>query len=298
MREGRGLNHPGYAFLSFYRVLEVAFPNGRARGEWIAKRVDALSDYRAKEALDRLRAQGVSNVDGHLRDSGRCAMAHARKEPIIDPDDPDDARRLWSELPIMISLATLAIEEVFRVETRQTVYRKHLYELAGFKSILGLDIVARIARADQISQGTIIEFPSISVRLRRHEPFSPLENLSPVEIGQDRSVLFVRFQSDDGNVGIQFGLNFATERLEFDLFRDIAVRDSGTADGALAVMDAKRFLNAYFCNGELEIYDAESGALLSRKDAFIPVNMMFNHDGAKAELARWEQLAQERRKAE
>ena len=30
MREGRGLNHPAYAFLSFYRVLKVAFPNGAA----------------------------------------------------------------------------------------------------------------------------------------------------------------------------------------------------------------------------------------------------------------------------
>src|SRR5271168_522750 len=29
MREGRGLNHPAYAFLSFYRVVEVAFPDGR-----------------------------------------------------------------------------------------------------------------------------------------------------------------------------------------------------------------------------------------------------------------------------
>ena len=35
MREGRGLNHVGYAFLSFYRVLEVAFPTDEA-----AHRVD------------------------------------------------------------------------------------------------------------------------------------------------------------------------------------------------------------------------------------------------------------------
>jgi hypothetical protein len=31
MREGRGLNHVGYAFLSFYRVLETAFPNDAKR---------------------------------------------------------------------------------------------------------------------------------------------------------------------------------------------------------------------------------------------------------------------------
>ncbi len=298
MREGRGLNHPGYAFLSFYRVLEVAFPDGRARGEWITNHVDTLSDHRAKEALAKLTTQGGADIGTHLRDSGRRAMAHAREEPIIDPDDPADARRLWAELPIMTSLATLAIEEVFGVETSHTVYQKHLYELAGFKSILGPDIVASIARTEQMADGTMIDIPRINVRLRRHAPFNPLENLNPVEVGQDGSVLFTRFQSDDSNVQIRFGLNFAKERLEFDVFRDIGIQDPGTADGALAVVDVKRFQNAYFCNGQLEIYDAESDTLLSRKDAYIPVNLMFDDDAAKADLARWEQLAEERRKSE
>lgn len=298
MREGRGLNHPGYAFLSFYRVLEVAFPAGRARGEWITNHVETLSDHRAKEALEKLSAQGVADIGVHLRDSGRRAIAHARVEPIIDPDDPADARRLSAELPIMTSLASLAIEEIFGVETTDTVYRKHLYELVGFKTILGLDTVARIARAEQIAQGTMIDITRISVRLRRQPPYNPLENLTPFEIGQDGSILFMRFRSDDGNLQIQFGLDFATERLEFDMFRDIAIQDSGTADGASAIVDCKRFLDAYFCNGQLEIYDAESETLLSRKDAYIPKNKLFNDDAAKAELARWEHLAAERRKSE
>jgi hypothetical protein len=34
MREGRGLNHVGYAFLSFYRILEVAFPKAKKRRPW------------------------------------------------------------------------------------------------------------------------------------------------------------------------------------------------------------------------------------------------------------------------
>ena len=144
----------------------------------------------------------------------------------------------------------------------------------------------------------MIDIPRINVRLRRHAPFCPLENLNAVEFSQDGSVLFTRFQSDNSNVQIRFGLNFAKERLEFDVFRDIGIQDPGTADGALAMVDFKRFENAYFCNGQLEIYDAESDTLLSRKDAYIPVNMMFNDKAAKADLARWEQLAEERRKSE
>lgn len=35
MREGRSLNHVGYAFLSYFKVLETAFPDGRKRDAWV-----------------------------------------------------------------------------------------------------------------------------------------------------------------------------------------------------------------------------------------------------------------------
>jgi hypothetical protein len=54
MREGRGLNHQAYAFLSFFRVLETAIPNGPARGLWMTDNLDNI-DARAKEALVKLR---------------------------------------------------------------------------------------------------------------------------------------------------------------------------------------------------------------------------------------------------
>ena len=298
MREGRGLNHPGYAFLSFYRVLEVAFPNGRVRGEWISNRVNSLSDHGAKKALSELYTQGVSDIGVHLRDSGRRAIAHASEEPIIDPDDPADARRLWSELPIMISLAKIAIEEVFYIETSSTVYRKHLYELAGFKKVLGPEIVENLSRGEQITDGKMVDIPQINVQLRRQAPYSALSNLKPVALDQRGTSLFLRFASQDGNVQIRFTLDFGAERLGFDLFNDLGVCNSGTADGAVVVADVKRFSNAYFGNGELHIYDAESAALLSRKDAYIPMNMLLDHGAAEAEVARWMQLAEERRKAE
>ena len=50
MREGRGLNHPGYAFLSFYKILETAIPKGCK-----AHRLD----IRVDRQLNGLRHQGV-----------------------------------------------------------------------------------------------------------------------------------------------------------------------------------------------------------------------------------------------
>ena len=226
MREGRGLNHPGYAFLTFYRVLEVAFPSRRVRDNWVTKRVAEIDDYKAKEALARLQSQGVLDVGAHLYESGRCAMAHAREEPIIDPDRPEDLRRLFEELPIMDSLATRGIESAFGVETPQTVYRKHLYELAGFKVVLGKKVVEKLAAGEQLFGDQTIEIPLINVRLRKHRTYAPLENLNPISCTQDGKTLNVLFQSCDGSVKLRLGMNFAAERLEFDMFRDIALRDS------------------------------------------------------------------------
>ena len=92
MREGCGLNHPAYSFLSFYRVLEAAIDRSGRRKAWINEEVSKLADHRCKEALALLSGQGIDDVGTHLYESGRCAIAHAREEPIIDPDDPSALR--------------------------------------------------------------------------------------------------------------------------------------------------------------------------------------------------------------
>lgn len=84
MREGRGLNHVGYAFLSFYRVLEVAFSTDKQRIAWISAALANLTGHGVKEAVDGIKAQGVVDVGKHLFQSGRCAMAHANRKPIVD----------------------------------------------------------------------------------------------------------------------------------------------------------------------------------------------------------------------
>lgn len=294
MREGRGLNHPGYAFLSFYRVLEVAFPDGKKRGDWISHRLDAITNHRAKEALAKLRSQGIADVAVHLRDSGRRAIAHARQEPVIDPDDPSDNERLWSELPIMTALAQLAIEEVFCIETSETVWEKHLYELAGFKAILGPEIVDHLTRGDQISDGRLVNIPLISVQLRRCKPYPPLSKLVVNGIKQNNTDLFMRFQSEDGGVRLQFKLDFAEERLVFDPFKDLAAVDAGTREAALTIAELERFRKEYLANGQLHIFNAETGDLISRKDAYMPNNMLLDDEAADAEIAHWKRLAVER----
>ena len=180
MREGRGLNHVGYSFLSFYKILETAFPRDGKRIAWIAASIAGLTGFGVKEALDGIRGQGISSsedIGAHLFRSGRCAVAHGARKPIVDPDKPGDLRRLGSELPIVRALAVKAIEDVIGVETRATNFRKHLYELSGFKNILGPDIVSNLHNSTAPTGSLTLKIPNISIRIRREQPYAPLNGL-------------------------------------------------------------------------------------------------------------------------
>jgi hypothetical protein len=298
MREGRGLNHVGYAFLSFYRVLEVEFSTKKQCIAWISAALADLNGHGVKEALDGIRAQGITDISLHLYESGRCAMAHANRKPIVDPDKPADLRRLGSELPIMRALAIRAIEEVFGVETRGTNFRKHLYELDGFKRIFGPDIVGHLQRGTAPTEQPTVEMPDISVRIRRKDYYAPLEGLRCTRGGHNGQLAHMQFESPQGDVKFRFSLDFAAERIQFDIFSDVGFSDTGTAESAERVHEVKRFGHDYFGNGQLHIVNASTGELIGRKDAYIPMNMFFDAEGAAAELAHWKALAEQRRASE
>jgi hypothetical protein len=295
MREARALNHPAYAFLSFYRVLEIAFEDGRARGAWMSKQIDQIADPRVKEVIAQLRSVGVTDVGVHLQTSGRQAIAHARHKPIINPDDPADHRRLSQELPLIEALAVRAIDGPLGIETRSTVWQKHLYELAGFKPLLGADVVAALARGDAVNAEAKIDLPMISIELRRRAPYRALIGIEPMAVAQEGSILHLRARSKDECIRFQCHLDFANERLHFDVFEDLRAGDDGTVAGAERLVDVNRFIYDYLCNGELRILNAATNELLSRKDAFIPMNCYVNDEACQANIDRWEKEAQCRR---
>jgi hypothetical protein len=298
MREGRSLNHVGYAFLSFYKILETAFPQDAKRIAWISASIAGLTGFGVKEALDGIRAQGITtpeDIGTHLFKSGRCAMAHGARKPIVDPDKPGDLRRLGSELPIVRALAVKAIEEVFGVETRGTNFRKHLYELDGFKKILGPDIVGHMENGTAPAGQPMLNIPDISIRIRRKATYAPLNVLRCRHVGYAGKMVYMNFESLPGDVKLRFALDFGNERIVFDLFADVGVRDTGTAESAERVHEVKRFEQDYFGNGQLHIVNADTGELIGRKDAYLPVNMYLDGKGAAAELAHWKALAQQRR---
>lgn len=127
IREGRGINHPGFSFLSFFRVLEAAIPNSTTRSAWVTENLNRLDDHRAKDALDKLKVvvPDPGDIGKHLYESGRCAITHAKDDAVINPDDPRDARRLEAELPIIEGLAVLAVEDHLGIQTTQKAWEEH-----------------------------------------------------------------------------------------------------------------------------------------------------------------------------
>ncbi|HXH17043.1 MAG TPA: methylamine utilization protein MauJ [Sphingomonas sp.] len=293
MREARGLDHPAYSFLTFYRVLEAALPKGRARGAWITDALEKLKGQ-AKEAIGKVRARGIDDVGAHIQRARRQAIAHAAEQPIMDPDDYSVVRELYEELPLIQGLAERAIEEIFGIPTGSSIYRAHLYELAGFRDIMPPDFMKKVMEGPWEDISGTIDLPLLDIELRRSEPFAALRGMVPIALEIAEAALKLLYRSSDNLIDFEFELHFDSERLVFDLERGLQVRDDGSTRAACNIADLRRFQLSYIGNGELHLYDADTRALVSRVDAFMPVNYWANHEWFESEIVKWLEIAAQR----
>lgn len=293
MREGRGLSHPPYSFLSLYRVLEVAIP-GKARAEWMNGAIDRLSGHSAREALQKLRDSGIESIPDHIYKARRMAIAHANQQPIVDPDDAGESETIRKELPVIAALAELAIEEFLGIPSRHTEWQRHLYELAGFKAHIGEAAVAGILSGDEPDEGRMIDLPVIDIELRRRPPLTVFRSLGPVHAAQRDGQLQLIFRSADQLAEIELVLDFREERLRFNWNGGVRLADDGSQRAAEYASEVMTFLRDYLGNGQLLIFESETRKQLARVDAFIPTNFMPNHDVFNRDIEEW-RLEAERR---
>jgi hypothetical protein len=167
-REALSVNSVAYQFLGFAKVLNILYEKGKDQKEWINKNVDQITDNRAKERLTELRQQGV-DVGEYLYTSGRCAIAHAYATPVVDPEDPEENRRLHRDLSLIQALAEDLIERELGIKSAQTVWREHLYELGGFRLLLGDEAADRIKNLQPIDLRNKRPWPRLSIRIRKQE---------------------------------------------------------------------------------------------------------------------------------
>lgn len=112
-KEGVNSNSIYYSFLSFYKVIELAFKRkDKDVFSWIDNNID--------KAIERVSTSWKTEVllnnkkaSSHLYGSDRCAIAHIsnKKGAISSPDNADDHMRVQKDLPIIRQLAEMIFEQ-------------------------------------------------------------------------------------------------------------------------------------------------------------------------------------------
>lgn len=117
-REGLSVNLVQYQFLGFFKVVNILSADPQVQMQWINDNLQHVDDARARARIAEIQANH-GDVANYLFGSGRCAIAHAFAQPIVNPDKPADLIRISSDLPVMRELARIAIQRSFSVESRR-----------------------------------------------------------------------------------------------------------------------------------------------------------------------------------
>jgi len=103
-REAKSVHNTLYEFLSYFKIINIVYQNGPSQKKWINNTISHLSDRKALDRIDQLRSQ-ESDIGAYLYESGRCAVAHAGVDPVVDPDNPNDFLRIDVDMPVAEALA-------------------------------------------------------------------------------------------------------------------------------------------------------------------------------------------------
>jgi hypothetical protein len=114
-REAGSVRGTPYEFLGYFKVINTRYSTGADQIAWINQAIPLLNDKDAKKRIAELSA-AESDIGRYLYASGRCAVAHAFNEPVVDPDDPADIFRLSADIPVARALAEYLIEQEYGIK--------------------------------------------------------------------------------------------------------------------------------------------------------------------------------------
>lgn len=275
-REAQNVNSHFYSFLGYFKILNIRHSKGSDHAAWINNTLPKLANqFEVQKRISSLNNLQGKSVGEYLWESGRCAIAHAHAQPLVDPENSEDLKRIHGDLSIIKALAEYFIEYELGIKSKHTIWKEHLYELDGFRKILGTQIVDALKNSGAVDLASLPVLPLLSVRIRDKEHFQSFEKMTTKVIRIDDGKIAMECITSNQYMVVGLVLDLKNERLYFDGYDGIIVRDNGTTEAAETSLDYIKLLRAWIGNGELEIYNSESQSLLSRCDAFLPVNIDF-----------------------
>ncbi|AMP05948.1 methylamine utilization protein MauJ [Collimonas pratensis] len=254
LREGRRLSrvHDAYSFLSFFKVIESQMP-GEQRKEWVGKNLDQLAEERAVKRIKELRDQGI-DVNKHLFDSGRCAVAHANiGNIIVDPDIPADRQRIATDLCVMEALANRYIRVEAGVPDEMDVYsnRDRLtpwYPLMMSEAVETLKAGGAVEDVVQLGQ---LKGAAVSVSLWPHPPADQFREMKLLPTDSGDGVLRFVTLSARGTIVLAFAMDVANGKLH------TLLNECGFRQGAEIIEqdieDYTRYFHSVIGNGKVEM---------------------------------------------
>jgi hypothetical protein len=289
-REGQRLDevHDSYAFLSFYKVIESQFRDGRERAKWIAAHIDQLTD-RAGKRVAELRAAGI-DVSEHLFESGRCAVAHASLEgEIVDPDVPADRKRLSADLVIMEELARIYIRDELRVPDSRSLYRTR-DRLAPWDKLLPPEALDTLRRGGAPVDVSALTGLKVAIGLWPDGPIPGLEGATMHVDAVENGVIKIALVNERQTILLVFFLDYRSGQVHTNL------EDGGLlyGDNKPDENDARAYATFFykvFGNGIAELACGDCEPIDC--EIVIPVNMIMTMSAEKAIEARVEQFRKE-----
>ena len=114
-REGKTIKSVPFEFLSYFKILNIFWKDKYIKGkneiiEGIRATLPSIKDNLAQKRLKEL-SKSEKDAPKYLYESGRCAIAHAYSDPIVDPDDVSELRRLSQDMRIIKAIAEHLISD-------------------------------------------------------------------------------------------------------------------------------------------------------------------------------------------
>jgi hypothetical protein len=216
-REGKRLDqiHDSYAFLSFYKVIESQFSDGKAKANWITENIDKLTGDAAKRVAELRNAE--VDVSRHLYDSGRCAVAHASLDgEIVDPDIPKDRRRLSADLVIIEELARNYIRDVLKVPDSRSLYRAR-NRLEPWSTLLPSQIIEVLKSAGTPDNVSGLLGHTISIGLWPDGPIPGLEQMTMHVDAFEKGIVKLVLVNSRKTILLVFFLDYRSGRVHTNL---------------------------------------------------------------------------------
>ncbi|AUF96329.1 hypothetical protein CXQ80_11065 [Pseudomonas sp. 02C 26] len=272
-REGLSLGNPFYSFLGFYKAFARSLPNGRERGPWIEQALPRMTDRDAISRREELQAQG-DNISEYLATQGRHAIAHAEREDIVDPDDPDDHQRIHLDKPLMRHLAELAMDERLGIPPPSAYERDHQYELEGFRALFDDEQLEGLRRG-AFTEGRDYELPyELYVMARKGQTAVHLGLMHMTASCMDDGKVGIQLESANGRAFFVFWMDFINERLIIDPIQGCgllnATRESRSDIQSEISLEEFKFL--IYCNGSVEIWSSDQERRMGKSEAYVLPN--------------------------